>query len=170
MTHHLTIGIDPGLTGAIAALHDGARPALHDMPLMRRRAKGSQLNAAELAALLREIRSRCPGATVHAVIEDVAARPGQGVTSMFRFGESLGVIRGVVCALGIPLTQVAPTRWKSAMNLAGTDKDFARTRAIELYPEAASQLARKKDGGRADALLIARWAYLFEVQTLKAAA
>lgn len=163
MTHRILIGIDPGLTGALAVLCDGDSPSLFDMPKMRRRTKGEQVNAAELASVLRHVRTTHPGAAFLAVMESVAARPGQGVSSMFAFGQAVGVVRGVVAALGFPMVEVSPQKWKAALNLTCTAKDYARTRALELYPGACSALARKRDGGRADALLIATWAHRAEV-------
>lgn len=162
MTMRLTIGIDPGASGAIAFLADGVPVALHDMPVMPRKAGGSQVNAAELASILRGAYHTHYGAYIVAVLEAVSAMPGQGVSSMFRFGESYGVVRGVLGTLGIGIVPAVPQVWKRRMGLSGADKDVARTMAIERYPAIAAQLARKKDVGRADALLIAAWAELTE--------
>ena len=155
MTYRVTIGIDPGQTGAIAVLADGAFAGFYDMPTVARPAGGQQVNGAELAAQLREIRAAHPGAHVLAVLERVSAMPGQGVSSMFRFGESFGVVKGVLAAMGWPLHSVSPAAWKRRCGLIGADKDCARTLAIQLFPAAAGGLTRKKDVGRADALLIA---------------
>lgn len=143
------IGIDPGLTGAIALLRDGAFAEVFDMPTMQRGAKGNrqQVNATELARILREL------PPCMAYIEQVGAMPGQGVSSMFNFGHGCGAIEGALAALGIPREFVTPQKWKKSLGLIGTDKDAARTKAIQLLPGAP--LARVKDGGRADALLIA---------------
>ena len=151
----ITIGIDPGLSGAIAVLADGAYRHCFDMPTQGRGKAGRQcVNAAALAAYLRGQMQTDRGAYVHAIIEDVSARPGQGVTSMFRFGQALGAIEGVLAALSIPVTRVTPQRWKAAFRLTGTEKDAARGIAQDLYPDAP--LSRKRDCGRADALLVAR--------------
>lgn len=175
----VTIGIDPGQSGAIAVLVDGAFASFADMPLVPRKAGGFQVSAAQLAAVLRGIqqrysnagaivelnpgehaiyRSACaPIPQITAVLEQVSAMPGQGVSGMFRFGEAFGVVQGVLGSLGIPTLFVAPVRWKKWAGLIGTEKDVARTVAIQRFPAAATQLARKKDSGRADALLIAAW-------------
>jgi len=146
------IGIDPGLTGALAVLdrvYDG-KVVVADMPVMAKGiGKKMQCNAAELAQLPGHYRP------AQVWLEQVGAMPGQGVSSMFSFGESFGVIRGVVAALGVPLELVRPAAWKRRFGLLKADKDVARTRAIELYP--LLPLSRKKDVGRADALLIARY-------------
>lgn len=157
MAFRLTIGIDPGQTGCLAVLADGAFEAFIDMPTMPRPAGGSQISGSELATALREIRSRHAGTSVLACLEAVSAMPGQGVSSMFRFGEGFGVVQGVLAALGIPVVMVHPARWKKALALTGKDKDVARTLAMQRFPTAAAQLTRKKDVGRADAVLIAQW-------------
>ena len=150
------IGIDPGQTGGMALLVRGQVDSLYDMPVSSRlHGKGQQIDAAELASMLRGAMLENPGLVAH--VEAVSAMPGQGVSSMFRFGESLGIILGVIGALGIPFRWVTPQKWKKAAGLIGKDKDAARTLAIQLHPECADRLTRKKDVGRADALLIARF-------------
>lgn len=162
MTLRLTLGIDPGQTGAIAAIADGRFAGFVDMPVMPRAAGGQHINEGALADALRELLAAHSGASVFAVLEEVGAMPKQGVSSTFRFGESYGVIRGVLGALRIPRMQVRPERWKKYLQLAGKEKDAARTVAIQRHPNAAAQLTRKKDVGRADALLIATWAEITE--------
>lgn len=172
MTMRLTIGIDPGMSGAIAFVADGVPAAVHDMPVMPRKAGGNQVNAAELAALLRGTFHSHAGAYIVAVLEVVNAMPsipGQngerrqmGSSSAFRFGESYGIVRGVLGALGIGVIPAVPVVWKKRMGLSGAEKDVARTVAIERWPALHPSLARKKDIGRADALLIAAWAELTE--------
>lgn len=162
MTFRLILGIDPGQTGAIASLADGVFDRFVDMPTMPRAAGGLQIDSASLAARIRGVLQQHPGAHVIAVIEQVSAMPGQGGSSMFRFGQSDGVVRGVIGALGIGLIEVHPSRWKKYLGLSGTEKDMARTRAIQRHPTAAPELQRKKDVGRADALLVATWACLTE--------
>jgi crossover junction endodeoxyribonuclease RuvC len=83
--------------------------------------------------------------------------PGQGVTSMFNFGQSFGVIKGICSALSLPIYFVRPTKWKRHFNLIKTNKDASRTKVIEIYPEISSKLYRKKDSNKADAILIARY-------------
>lgn len=145
------LAIDPGLSGAIALVDTDAGASVWDMPTMGR-GKGTKqrVNMADLCGII----ARC-----HAdegVIEDVSAMPGQGVTSMFSFGESFGIAQTAIVAANLPIHRVQPRKWKGHHNL-GPDKDQARTRAIELFPDLADQLARKKDNGRAEALLIALW-------------
>ena len=89
------------------------------------------------------------------VVEHVNAMPGQGVTSMFNFGQSFGVIKGICAALSLPIYFVRPARWKKHFNLIKTNKDASRTQVIEVYPEISNKLHRKKDSNRADAILIA---------------
>lgn len=152
----LTFGIDPGLSGAIVTLLDGEPGPMLDMPT-REVGKWGEVDAQELAGFMREIRRQHPGAYLSACIEKVGARPGDGGTSAFRFGEGAGKVQGVLEALGIPYTRAIPAVWKRAMGLLGTEKDAARLLAIKRFPSAEPMLRRKKDGGRADALLIALW-------------
>lgn len=159
---HLTIGIDPGQSGAIAVLADGAFVAFLEMPVSARKAGGQQVAPGTLAASLRGLLHQFPGVATLVALEKVSAMPGQGVSSMFRFGEAVGIVRGVVGALGLPMVEVAPITWKKAAGLIGTEKDAARTLASQLYPDADGYLVRKKDVGRADALLIARHVYKAE--------
>ena len=91
------------------------------------------------------------------VVEHVNAMPGQGVTSMFNFGQSFGVIKGICSALSLPIYFVRPTKWRKYFNLIKTNKDASRTKVIEIYPEISSQISRKKDSNKADAILIARY-------------
>jgi len=169
----MIIGIDPGASGAIAVIEPGGT-FLFDMPVLTRKAGGMKADGAGLANIIRDsliFPKKNTKSTDHwgdwggthfyqlatVYIEQVSAMPGQGVTSMFRFGEAFGIVVGVVAALGLPIHFVAPATWKKHHGLIGSDKDQARTRAIELYPHLASQMTRKKDIGRADALLIADW-------------
>jgi crossover junction endodeoxyribonuclease RuvC len=142
------IGIDPGLSGAIALLRNGEYAEVWDMPTMGRgTGNKQQVNAAEVARILRE----CPPCT--AWIELVGAMPGQGVSSMFNFGKAAGAVMGALAALRFPMAEVTPQRWKREFGLIGKEKDIARTVAQQLMP--AAPLSLKKHGGRADALLIA---------------
>jgi hypothetical protein len=159
VTFRLTLGIDPGMSGAIAVVADGEPTQFIDMPTMARPKSGNEINTAELSARLRGLLQQYSGAYVIAILENVHAMPGQGVSSTFRFGESFGCIKGVLGALAIPYKMVEPTVWKRKFGLLGKEKDFARTNAIQMFPSIAGHLARKKDGGRADALLMARWAH-----------
>ena len=151
----IILGFDPGQTGAVAAF-DGERiEAVIDMPTMTRlHGKGNQVDPYTLATALIDL---CAGREATAVLEAVSAMPGQGVSSTFHFGESVGVVLGVLGALQVPVRMVTPARWKRTAGILGRDKDAARTLAIQLHPEVADQLARKKDIGRADAVCIARF-------------
>lgn len=164
MTLHLALGIDPGQTGAISALADGLPAGFIDMPTRPRAAGGQMVDAGKLAAAVRGLVMQHPGAYVYGVIEAVAARPGQGGTSMFRFGQSDGMVRGVMGGLGILLIEVQPQTWKRFLRIEGkaVDPDAARKYAMTVYPGTVNLLMRKKDSGRADALCIARWAHLTE--------
>lgn len=174
---HLTIGIDPGQTGAIAALADGDFEAVVDMPLMDRVTKGNEVDGAQLAGVLREIRGRHPGAAVLVVMEQVNAMPaipnakgirvGMGSTSAFNFGEGFGVIKGVIAALGMPMVLTAPQKWKKEYGLIRKPKDLARTIAARRFPVAVPLLKRVKDSGRADAILIADWGRRTEQYAIK---
>lgn len=147
----LVVGIDPGLTGALALL-DGERcMELEDMPVA-----DGRVSAPILGDLLLGW-GEAYGHEMRVILEDVAARPGQGVSSMFKFGRCVGAVEGVVGSLTLPLVYVTPARWKRSAGLTGREKDASRRKALELWPERHRQLARKKDNGRAEALLIARF-------------
>ena len=83
--------------------------------------------------------------------------PGQGVTSMFNFGQSFGVIKGVCAALKLPIYFVRPVKWKKHFNLIKTHKDASRTKVIEIFPHISSKISRKKDSNKADSILIAKY-------------
>ena len=150
------IGIDPGINGAIAIFRDGVLHRLIDMPTLELdsgKTKKRHISAAGLATILNVFIS---DADCHVVTERVTARPGQGVTSMFNFGRSAGIIEGVVAALLIPNTYVTPQAWTKAVGRAA-GKDASRMRAMELFPSKADLFKRAKDDGRADAALVAYW-------------
>lgn len=151
----LIIGIDPGLAGGLAVLRHGECGGVYDLPTMAAGKTGRKMiNAAAVAELLREIRVAYSGFSVAVALERPAAMPGQGVSSMFSLGDSFGALRGVVAALNLPLHLIVPAVWKRRFGL-NADKEAARALAISLFPDAA--LARKKDHGRAEALLIAEF-------------
>lgn len=151
----MTIGIDPGQSGAIALLRAGSVVGLLDMPTVPRlHGKGQQIDPYALSTWMLE---HTAGHDARAVIEAVSAMPGQGASSMFRFGESLGVVLGVCGALTLPIQWVRPADWKRRAGLLRKNKDAGRTLAIQMHPEVADQLTRKRDIGRADAILIARF-------------
>jgi crossover junction endodeoxyribonuclease RuvC len=96
---------------------------------------------------------------IKVVIEQVSAMPGQGVTSMFNFGQSYGILKGICSAMQLPMYFVRPAKWKKYFNLINSEKDASRTRAIEIFPYFSTQLSRKKDNNKADAILIASFYY-----------
>jgi hypothetical protein len=157
MTFLVTLGIDPGQTGAIAALADGEFASVHDMPVKPRKAGGMHIDDEKLASIIREILTNHPGAFVHAALEMVSARPKQNISAMFRFGESYGIVKGILGTIGVPRVEVHPAKWKNFVGLRGTDKDAARALAGQRFPNAVPFLKRKKDIGRADAIMIAYW-------------
>ena len=96
---------------------------------------------------------------VKVVIEQVSAMPGQGVTSMFNFGQSFGILKGICSAMQLPMYFVRPAKWKKYFNLINSEKDASRTKAIEVFPYYSSELSKKKDSNKADAILIASFYY-----------
>ena len=152
------IGIDPGLNGAIAILEDKKVLGIFDMPVMAEGKKNKrQLNSAQLVNILKENIQK--NEEINIVVEQVNAMPGQGVTSMFNFGQTFGAIKGVCAALSLPIFFVRPSKWKKYFELINSSKDSSRTKAIEMYPSLSSQLSRKKDVNKSDAILIARFYY-----------
>ncbi|GAB3054184.1 hypothetical protein [Stenotrophomonas tumulicola] len=156
MARSLTFGVDPGLTGAVATLIDGVPGPILDMPTFDVGGWG-EVDCRAVVVFIRGVRDQHPDAVVSACIEKVGARPGDGGTSAFRFGQTTGKLQAVFEVLGIPATRVVPAVWKRQFGLLKQDKDAARLLAIARFPSAASVLTRKKDNGRADALLIALW-------------
>ncbi len=151
------IGIDPGLSGAIAILENNKVLNIFDIPVMSEGKKNKrQLNSALLVNLLKEnINNKEEEVVV--VVEQVNAMPGQGVTSMFNFGQTFGSIKGICAALELPIYFVRPSKWKKHFDLIKSSKDSSRTKAIEMYPKLSNQLAKKKDVNKSDAILIARY-------------
>ena len=150
----IIIGIDPGINGAISIIENKKIIEVYDTPTMIDGKKNKrQINGAQVTNIFKE---RLNGEKeVVVVVEHVNAMPGQGVTSMFNFGQSFGVIKGICAALNLPIYFVRPAKWKKHFNLIKTHKDASRTKVIEVYPEISSKLHRKKDSNRADAILIA---------------
>ena len=150
------IGIDPGLSGAIAILDDNKIIELFDMPVMPDGKKNKrQLNSALLVKLIKDNIKNLENTVM--IVEQVNAMPGQGVTSMFNFGQTFGAIKGICAALGLPIFFVRPAKWKKHFELINSSKDASRTKAIEMYPYISEQLAKKKDVNKSDAILIARY-------------
>ena len=150
------IGIDPGLSGGIAILEDNKVKMLFDMPVMSDGKKNKrQLNSALLAQLIRDNIKNVEDTAI--VVEQVNAMPGQGVTSMFNFGQTFGAIKGICAALELPIFFVRPAKWKKHFELINSSKDASRTKVIEMYPSIAEKLSKKKDVNKSDAILIARY-------------
>ena len=150
------IGIDPGLSGAIAILENKKVKKLFNMPVMTEGKKNKrQLNNAQLVKILKDNIMHIGDASI--VVEQVNAMPGQGVTSMFNFGQTFGAIKGICAALGLPIFFVRPSKWKKYFELINSSKDASRTKAIEMYPSLSNELAKKKDVNKSDAILIARF-------------
>ena len=150
------IGIDPGLSGGIAILEDNKVKEIFDMPVMPDGKKNKrQLNNAFLAQLIKENIENIEDTIM--VVEQVNAMPGQGVTSMFNFGQTFGAIKGICAALGLPIFLVRPSKWKKHFELINSSKDASRTKAIEMYPLIAEKLSKKKDVNKSDVILIARY-------------
>ena len=150
------IGIDPGLSGAIAILDNNKIKELFDMPVMPDGKKNKrQLNCALLVKLINDNIKNLDDTVM--VVEQVNAMPGQGVTSMFNFGQTFGAIKGICAALGLPIFFVRPAKWKKHFELINSSKDASRTKAIEMYPSLSDQLSKKKDVNKSDAILIARY-------------
>ena len=154
----IVFGIDPGVSGALSIYENKKLKEVIDMPTMSEGKKNKkQINAAQLSL---EIKQRINGSSETAVvIEHVTAMPGQGVTSMFNFGQSFGVLKGIFSAMQIPMDFVSPVKWKKFFNLINTNKDASRTKAIEIYPYFSSKLSKKKDANKADAILISSFYY-----------
>tara|TARA_Y100000590_G_scaffold14188_1_gene17054 strand:- start:369 stop:848 length:480 start_codon:yes stop_codon:yes gene_type:complete len=152
----IIFGIDPGVSGAISILENKKVIEVFDMPTMIDGKKNKkQVNGAQVTNIIKEQLKE--NEEIIVVVEHVNAMPGQGVTSMFNFGQSFGVIKGICSALNLPIYFVRPTKWKKYFNLIKTNKDASRTKAIEAYPEISGKLSRKKDSNKADAILIARY-------------
>ena len=150
------IGIDPGLSGAIAILEEKKVISIIEMPVMAEGKKNKrQLNSAQLVTIIKE--NIKASEEVAVVVEQVNAMPGQGVTSMFNFGQTFGAIKGVCAALNLPIFFVRPSKWKKHFELINSSKDSSRTKAIEMYPSLSNQLSKKKDVNKSDAILIARF-------------
>ena len=155
----LIIGIDPGISGSICFFEDGKILEVIEMPVMTEGKKNKkQVNGAQIYnEFLKRINKKDD--EIRVVIEQVSAMPGQGVTSMFNFGQSYGILKGICSAMQLPMFFVRPAKWKKYFNLINSQKDASRTRAIEIFPYFSSQLSKKKDSNKADAILIASFYY-----------
>ena len=156
----LIIAIDPGITGSICFFEDGKIINLVEMPNMtdgkknKKQVNGYQIYN-EIYSKIKNIEKK----NIKVVIEQVSAMPGQGVASMFNFGQSFGVLKGICSAMQLPMYFVRPAKWKKYYNLINTKKDASRTKVIEIFPHISTQLSKKKDSNKADAILIASFFY-----------
>ena len=152
----LIIGIDPSISGSICFFEDGKIIDVLEMPTMaegkknKRQVNGSQIYN-EISKRINKIKKQ----DIKVVIENVSAMPGQGVTSMFNFGQSFGILKGICSAMQLPMYFVRPAKWKKYFSLINSEKDASRTKAIEIFPYFSSHLSKKKDSNKADAILIA---------------
>ena len=157
----LIIAIDPGISGSLCFFEEGKIIDIVEMPNMAAGKKNKiQVNGAQI---YNEISLRIKNfqkENIKVVIEQVSAMPGQGVTSMFNFGQSFGVLKGICSAMQLPMYFVRPAKWKKYFNLINSKKDASRTKAIEIFPYIAAQLSKKKDSNKADAILLA--SFFFE--------
>jgi crossover junction endodeoxyribonuclease RuvC len=156
----LIIGIDPGITGSICFFEDGKITDVVEMPNMAEGKKNKkQVNGAQIYHEIFLRIKHLKKEEIKVIIEQVSAMPGQGVTSMFNFGQSFGILKGICSAMQLPMYFVRPAKWKKYFNLINSEKDASRTKAIEVFPYFSSQLLRKKDSNKADAILIASFYY-----------
>ena len=156
----LIIGIDPGISGSICFFEDGKILDVVEMPTMnegkknKRQVNGSQVFN-EISKRIKQIDKK----DVKVIIEQVSAMPGQGVTSMFNFGQSYGILKGICSAMQLPMYFVRPAKWKKYFSLINSEKDASRTKAIEIFPYFSINLSKKKDSNKADAILLASYYY-----------
>ena len=154
----LIIGIDPGISGAICFFENGEIIDVINMPTMAVGNKNKkQINGSQI---FNEITSRIQDykpEDINVVVEQVSAMPGQGVTSMFNFGQSFGVIKGICAAMQLPIYFVRPSKWKKHFDLINSQKDSSRVKVIQMFPKFSSKLSLKKDSNKADAILIANY-------------
>ena len=160
----LIIGIDPGINGAICFFENGEVRDVIDMPTMqdgkknKRQINGNQIFN-EISLRIQNINKK----NINVVVEQVSAMPGQGVTSMFNFGQSFGVIKGICAAMQLSIFFVRPVKWKKNFDLINSEKDASRTKAIEIFPKISQYLSKKKNSNKADSILIA----CFHEKTIK---
>ena len=154
----LIIGIDPGISGSICFFEDGKIIDVIEMPTMIEGKKNKkQVNGSQICNEISKRISKFENHEIRVIIEQVSAMPGQGVTSMFNFGQSFGILKGICSSMQLPMYFVRPAKWKKYFGLINCSKDASRTKAIEMYPSISDQLSKKKDVNKSDAILIARF-------------
>ena len=152
----LIIGIDPGISGSICFFEEGRILEVIEMPTMTEGKKNKrQVNGAQIYNEISKNINKTEKNNIRVVFEQVSAMPGQGVTSMFNFGQSFGILKGICSAMQLPMYFIRPAKWKKYFGLINSEKDASRTRAIEMFPYFSSHLSKKKDSNKADAILIA---------------
>ena len=156
----LIIGIDPGISGSICFFKDGNIIDVVEMPTMAEGKKNKrQVNGAQIYNEICNRVNKFDKQNVRVIIEQVSAMPGQGVTSMFNFGQSFGILKGICSAMHVTVYFIRPAKWKKYFGLINSEKEASRTRDIEMFPSFSSQLSKKKDSNKADAILIANFYY-----------
>ena len=156
----LIIGIDPGISGSICFFEDGKILDVIEMPTMVDGKKNKkQLNGSQIYNEISRRIFKVNKQNIRVVIEQVSAMPGQGVTSMFNFGQSFGILKGICSAMQLSMYFVRPAKWKKFYNLINSEKDASRTKAIEIFPYFSTNLSKKKDTNKADAILISSYYY-----------
>ena len=156
----MIIGIDPGISGSICFFQDGIIKDVIEMPTMTEGKKNKrQVNGPQIFNEIAQRINKIEKKNIKVVIEQVSAMPGQGVTSMFNFGQSFGGLKGICSAMQLSTFFIRPAKWKKYFNLIKSEKDASRTKAIEIFPYISSNLSKKKDANKADAILIASFFY-----------
>ena len=156
----LIIGIDPGISGSICFFEDGKIIDVVEMPTMTEGKKNKrQVNGSQIFNEISQRIHKSENREIRVIIEQVSAMPGQGVTSMFNFGQSFGILKGICSSMQLPMYFVRPVKWKKYFNLINSQKDASRTKAIEIFPYFSRQLSKKKDSNKADAILISSFYY-----------
>ena len=156
----LIIGIDPGISGSICFFKDGEIKDVIDMPTMTEGKKNKkQVNGSQIVHEISKRIIDIDKKNIKVIIEQVSAMPGQGVTSMFNFGQSFGILKGICASMQLSMYFVRPAKWKKYFNLINSEKDASRTKAIEIFPYFSKNLSKKKDNNKADAILIASFYY-----------
>ena len=163
MGRQVIIAADPGVSGAIAVMIDGALAEVQDMPtwaLVIGKAERRRVDLFTLDGLLRSMLTSHvePLDELMVLVEEVGPRPRDGTVGAFTFGEAYGLLQGVAAGLRVPLRYVQPNRWKKDLKLR-RGKDASRQRAQQLFPAYRDEFARAKDDGRAEAALIAHWGH-----------
>ena len=156
----LIIAIDPGISGSICFFEDGKILDVVEMPTMIEGKKNKkQVNGSQIYNEILKRTIKIDKKNIKVIIEQVSAMPGQGVTSMFNFGQSFGILKGICSGMQLPMYFVRPAKWKKYFNLINSEKDASRTKAIEIFPYFSTNLSKKKDSNKADAMLIASYYY-----------